>query len=173
MAVLKLVFNLVRVLNSETSAAAIGAALALGFALGLIPVLSLQWGLLLLVLLFFRVNLTVALASFGLFKLASIGLNGPIDALGVSLLEAEGLRPVWSAFFQSPLLWLFQTHNSVVLGSTAAALALGIPVFAAATFLVRQYRRGVEDWLSNSRVAAAFNGLRVVQFYRRVVSPLW
>jgi uncharacterized protein (TIGR03546 family) len=172
MAVLKLLFNLVKVLNSETSAAAIAAALAIGMGMGLIPILSLQWALLALVLLFFRVNLTVALVAFGLCKLAAIGLNGPLDALGTSLLENEGLRGLWTAFFHTPALWLFQTHNSVVLGSTVAALALAGPVFLLADFLVRLYRQNLEERLATSRVAMAFNALRIVQLYRRFVSPL-
>lgn len=172
MAVLKLLFNLVKVLNSETSAVSIAAAFALGMALGFIPILCLQWALLVLVLLFFRVNLTVALASFGLFKLAAIGLNGPLDSVGTSMLETEGLKSLWTALTNNPVLWLCRLNNSVVLGSTVAAKGLALPVFFLFWFLVDRYRRNFEEWVAKSRFAAWFTGLRVVHLYRRFVSPL-
>jgi uncharacterized protein (TIGR03546 family) len=172
-AVLKLLFNLVKVLNSETSTVAISAAFALGMALGIIPILSLQWAVLVLAVLFFRVNLTVALASFGLWKLAAIGLNGPLDSVGTSLLETEGLRGLWTALANNPVLWLCRLNNTVVLGSTVAAKVLAVPVFFLSWFLVDRYRRNVEEWVAKSRLAAWFTGLRVVHLYRRFVSPLW
>jgi uncharacterized protein (TIGR03546 family) len=168
--VLKLLVRLVRLLNSETSSPAIAAAFALGMVLGLAPFLTLQAWLALVVILFLRVNLTAALFATAACKLIALGLTGPFDRLGVSLLEAPSLAGLWTWLYNSPLS-ICNTHHSTTLGATVEALALAAPLFFAVRILVDLYRSRFSEWWSALGIVAAFRGSKLYRLYLWLDSP--
>ncbi|MHC5037274.1 MAG: TIGR03546 family protein [Planctomycetota bacterium] len=172
MIVLKFLFKLIKVMNSETSTRALALAFTLGMFLGLVPWLTLQWGAVLLLVLFFRVNLTSTLVTFLIFRLIAIPLQGPLDAAGCALLQHESLTGLWTFLYNTPVLDALRSNHAVVLGATCLALLLLAPVFFLSRFVVGRYRKHVLKWILRSRVVTFFKGLRIYQLYRRITSPL-
>lgn len=172
MLLLRFLFKLVNVMNSETSARSLAAAVGLGFFLGLVPLLSLQGGVVLAIVLFLRVNLSLALAStlFGKLLLGPL-LENTFHELGVSLLEREDLYDTWSSLANHSLLSYALLNNSVALGSTVVALAALVPVWFVGSLLVGFYRSRIEQRLMQSKVVTTFKSLKIYNLYRTVTSP--
>ena len=171
MFVLKLLVKLVKVLNSETSAASLAAAVTLGMVLGLVPLFTLQAALAVLVLLFFRVNIAAALLGFGLFKLGALALGGLFHSIGASLLENPSLFGFWTSMVNAPVLSLCALNHSVTLGATLAALALAAPLFLAAKALINLYRERFNEWFAQLGIVTALRGSKLYRLYEWLDSP--
>ena len=171
MFVLKLLVKLVKVLNSETSAASLAAAVTLGMVLGLVPLFTLQAAVAVLVLLFFRVNIAAALLGMGLFKLAGLALGGTFHSIGAALLEKPSLFGFWTGVVNAPLLSFANLNHSVTLGATLAAVVLALPVFLLAKALVSQYRSRFNEWFTQLGFVSAFRGSKIYQLYLWLDSP--
>jgi uncharacterized protein (TIGR03546 family) len=110
--------------------------LALGFTLGmlvgLVPKDNLTAWILATLLLATRSNL--AMAGLGAFAFSWMGmLLDPLShRIGLMLLEAGALRPIWTWLFQLPLMPWTALNNSVVLGSLVLGIMLLYPVYRVA-----------------------------------------
>lgn len=171
MIVFKLLVKFVKVLNSETAAASLAAAAVLGMVLGLVPILTLLPMAAIVVLLFFRVNIAAALLGMAVFKLSSLALGGFFNSIGVALLENESLFGFWTWMYNAPLLSLCNANHSATLGATLTALALALPVFVVAKFLVNQYREKFNEWFSQLGIVTAFRGSKLYRLYEWIDSP--
>ena len=87
-----------------------------------------------------NVNLAAGYAAAALFSLLSPLLDPLTHRLGLSLLEAQALRPLWSSLYDAPILPWTRFNNTVVLGSFLLGLALLFPVYRAATPLFARYQ---------------------------------
>ncbi len=170
MLVLRFLVKLVRLLNSETSANSIALAFALGMFLGLVPLLTLQGIAVLMVVLFFRVNLTAALFTLALFKLAGLALRGPFDALGCSLLEKPSLLGLHTWLYNSPLSACSLNH-SITLAATVTGLLLVAPVFFISRALINAYRTTINERMAQLGIVNAFRGSRIYKLYEWLDSP--
>jgi uncharacterized protein (TIGR03546 family) len=168
---LKFLVKFVKVLNSETSAGSLAAAIVLGMVLGLVPFLTLQALLALLVVLFFRVNIAAALLGFALFKLASLPLGSFFHAVGSGLLEKESLFGFWTWMYNAPLLSLMNTNHSVTLGATLVAFFLAPLLFLLSKLLINQYRERFNEWFAQLGIVTAFRGSKLYQLYQWIDSP--
>lgn len=171
MFVLRMLVKLVKLINSETSSASLAAAFAIGMFLGLVPLLTLQAALAILVVMFFRVNITVALFSFAVFKLAAMAGANSFHAMGASLLERPGLAGLWTWLYNNPLLSLCGTNHSITLGATIVATLLFVPLFFMMRLLVDRYRDRVSDRISKLGVVNAVRGTKIYKLFQWVDSP--
>ncbi len=171
MFLLKYVFKVVRLLNSEVSAGAMAAAAAMGVMLGFFPVVGLQWWVVLFAGLFFRINLTMMFFSASCFKLLLLALGGVFDRLGCILLESAALRGGWIRVLHAPLLAWCDLDNSVSLAGTLIGVLSAVPVFVVVFVAVRFYRYRLEDAVSRWRLITFLKGLKIYKLYRRFSSP--
>lgn len=171
MLLLRTLFKLFKVMNSETAAESLAAALALGVFLGLVPLLSLQAGIALLVILFLRVNVTLALVTALATGVLFEALEPSLHGLGVALLDHGGLQGWWALVDGHALLGTMHLTNSVALGGTVVGLIALPLVGSLGLYLVRAYRHRVEGWVQRSRGMAFLKSLRIVQLYRSVTQP--
>lgn len=171
MFLVRTLFKLFKVMNSETAAESLAAALALGTFLGFVPLASAQAVLVLLVVLFLRVNVTLTLVTALGTGILARALEPSFHGLGVALLERDGLRGLWTTVEGNALLGATRLTNSVVLGGTVLGL-VALPVAGALGLaFVRLYRDRVEGWVLRSRLVGFLRGLRIVQLYRSLTQP--
>ena len=170
MLVLRFLVKFVRLLNSETSATSIALAFALGMFLGLVPLLTLQGIAVLLVVLFFRVNLTAAFFTMAVFKLAGLALRGAFDAMGCSLLDSASFVGLHTWLYNGPLSSCSLNH-SVTLGATLTAALLLVPVFVVSRLLINAYRTTLNERIAQMSIVNAFRGSRIYKIYEWLDSP--
>jgi uncharacterized protein (TIGR03546 family) len=140
---LKQIFGLFKLLNSETGANQIAAGISFGLIIGFSPILSLQVLLAFILLLIFRIQIGAAFLSAFFFKFIAFLLDPIADRIGRAVLENAGLRPLYITLYNMPLIPLTRFNNSIVMGSGITAIILTIPIFILSKRLIVKYRETV------------------------------
>jgi uncharacterized protein (TIGR03546 family) len=137
---LKQIFAFFKLLNSDTGANQLSFGLAFGIVLGFSPFLSLQTFLVILIVLFFRVQIGAAFLSAFFFKFIASFLDFLTDPIGQAVLEMSSLRHVFVSLYNLPIIPLTRFNNSIVMGSAVVGFCLVIPAFFLFKFLIVKYR---------------------------------
>lgn len=160
---LKQIFQLVKLLNSETGTNQIAWGIAFGFVLGMTPAFSLQTILVFLILLFFRVQMGAAFVAAFFFKFVAYLLDPAFHAVGSAVLSNEGLKPLFTTLYNMPIVPWTRFYNSIVMGSGVLSLLLTPVVFFASLVLVKKYRKHVYDRFKQSKF---FKAVKATGFYK-------
>jgi uncharacterized protein (TIGR03546 family) len=160
---LSLLAKLFNALNSESSTRQISLAIALGFIVGLSPLLTLHNIAFLFIVLFLRVNIGGFIVAWGFFKGLSYLLSPLIVNVGESLLTAESLQPMFDAFYQFSLFKLAHLHHTYTLGALVIGCLLAIPLYFISNFLIEKYRLHIKAFFEKFRIVKA---LKASKFYR-------
>jgi uncharacterized protein (TIGR03546 family) len=163
--ILKQFFGLLKLLNSETGSSQIAAGVSVGLILGFSPILSLQALAALGCIFFFRVQIGAALMAAFFFKLVAWLFDPLCHALGSAVLETEALRPLFTAMYNMPLVPLTRFNNSIVMGSGIISLALAVPTFFAAKWLIAKYRATVVARIKGTKFWRALKATSLFKWY--------
>lgn len=160
---LKQIFQLVKLLNSETGSVQIAWGIAFGFVLGMTPAFSLQTLLVMMILLFFRVQIGAAFVSAFFFKFIAYLFDPVFHSVGSTVLSNEGLKPLFTSLYNMPIVPWTRFYNTIVMGSGALSLLLTPIVFFACLYLVKKYRENVYEKFKQSKF---FKAIKATGFYK-------
>jgi uncharacterized protein (TIGR03546 family) len=163
---LKLVQSLIKTLHSEGTPGQVAAGIALGSVLGLTPLMNVHN--LLIAALIFVMNVSVggAMLGWALFLPVGFLLDPAFDRIGRQLLlETPALEPLWTAWFNTPVLPYTNFNNTIVLGSFVAWLTLALPIFFAARYGVARYRATLGERVRRSRFYNAVTASKAYNVY--------
>lgn len=160
---LKQIFQLIKMLNSETGTNQIASGLALGFALGMSPFLSLQGLFILLMIVIFRVQFGAASLSAFFFAFIAYLLDPVFHLVGEKILYLESLQNFWTTLYNMPLVPLTKFNNTVVMGSGVVGLVLFIPLFLLFKKLIATYRVQVVAKFKETKIWKSF---QLTSFYK-------
>jgi len=88
------------------------------------------------------------------------------DRIGADLLAAPSLRPLWTSWFNTPLVPYTNFNNTVVLGSLVCWLLLGIPLFLVSRWGVARYRATVAERVKRWRLYQLITASKLYSVYR-------
>lgn len=162
---LKQLFALINLLNSDTGTNQIAAGFACGLILGFAPMLSLQALLVFICLFLFRIQIGAAFVSAFFFAFIAWLFDPVSDAVGSAILEAEALRPLFTAMYNMPLVPLTRFYNSVTMGAGAISLALAPLVFFGGKRLILLYRATVVARFKSSHWWKLWSGTTLFKWY--------
>jgi uncharacterized protein (TIGR03546 family) len=162
---LKQLFALIRLLNSDTGTNQIAAGVACGLILGFAPWLSLQALLVFICLFLFRIQIGAALTSAFFFAMVAWLFDPLSHQIGATILEMEALRPTFTAMYNMPLVPLTRFYNSVVMGAGVISLLLALPVFFASRRLIVAYRVKVVERFKSSPFWKLWSGTSFFKWY--------
>ncbi len=160
---LKQLFQLVKLLNSETGTHQIAWGVAFGFVLGMTPAFSLQTILVILILLFFRVQIGAAMVTAFFFKFMAFLLDPLFHWVGSGVLSSETLKPMFTTLYNMPIVPWTRFYNTIVMGSGVLSLLLAPLVFFASLYMVKKYRVHVYDRFKQSKF---FKAVKATGFYK-------
>jgi uncharacterized protein (TIGR03546 family) len=163
---LKLIQSIIKTLHSEGTPGQVGAGIALGSVLGLTPLMNLHNLLIFSLIVILNLSFGGAMLGWALFVPLGFILDPLFHRIGLALLEAPGLRPFWTAWYNTPLVPYTNFNNTVVLGSVVAWLVLGVPIFFAARYGVARYRATIGERVRQSRFYKAITASQVYNWYR-------
>ncbi len=167
MTILSLVQKLVKTLNSEGTPGQVAVGIALGAALGLTPLMNLHNLLILLAAMVLQVTFPAVLLGWALFLPLGFLLDPLFHEVGTLLLmDAGGLRPIWTALYNAPVMALTGFNNTVVLGSFVSWVLLFTPIYFAARWGVARYRETIYRRLERSRLFKAVKASKAYNLYR-------
>ncbi len=164
---LKQIFSLIQLLNSDTGTTSIAAGVACGLILGFAPVFSLQTILVILLLFFFRIQMGAATLSAFFFKFAAYLLDPVSNQLGAAVLETESLRPLYTTLYNMPIIPFTRFYNSMVMGAGVLSLILALPVFFASKILIAKYREVIVARVKNTKVWKLLQATKFYQWYAK------
>lgn len=154
-------------LTSDTEPGQIGAGIALGALLGLMPKATLTAQLLLLLIMATRVNIPM-----GLLAAAAVSLLNPLfdkvtDPIGYALLTSEALRPLWTKLYNMPVMPWTGFNDTVVPGGLVLGGALFYPVYLGGRRFGVFYNARFRDRLLASKFVKGMKASWLLEWYFR------
>lgn len=140
---LKQLFSLIRLLNSETGENQIAAGVAAGFVLGMTPALSLQSLIVFVCLFLFRIQIGMAFLSAFFFSFVAWALDPLFHTVGSAVLQMGALQSLFTILYNLPIVPFTRFNNTIVMGSGVVAFLLCPGIFVLSKVLVKRYRQTI------------------------------
>lgn len=153
--IVRMIAKLLALLNSNSRAVEVGAALAFGLWLALMPAANLLFVALVILVFLVKVNLGMTIASFLVLSLVAPALDPALDTIGFRVLTMETLEGFYTTIYAQPIVPLTRFNDTIVAGAFVSGAALFVPVTALGVLLVRLYRRYIHAKIANSRIVKA------------------
>ena len=148
---LKWIFDLFRVLNSNKNEGEIAAGFSFGIMLAIVPGGNLLWIGLFIIGFFTRLNLLTAFVTMGLGKLLTVFIDPLLDSAGFYILNIKALKGFFTMLYNLPLVPYTAFNNSIVMGGLVVSVILAVPLWIVSRKLIVLYRKNVRDRIKNSR----------------------
>lgn len=158
--------KLLRALHSDAGPWSLAFGIVFGMIFGLTPLLKFHNLIVLFVVLFFRVNLSTFLVSWGLFSLIAYLVDPLMIMVGEWALNLQMLNPLWTTFYNTAIGRISQFYNTLTMGSLIVTLALSPVVLLLSKILVIRYREHFMSYVEKWRVIQVIKGSRVYQIYQ-------
>jgi uncharacterized protein (TIGR03546 family) len=165
-ALIKLIQSIIKTLHSEGTPGQVAAGIALGAALGLTPLMNVHNLILFSLIVLLNLSFGGGMLGWALFVPAGFLLDPVFDRIGAGLLRAASLRPLWTSWYNTPLVPYTNFNNTVVLGSVVAWLVLAVPIFLAARWGVTRYRATIGERVRQSKFYKAVTASQVYNWYK-------
>lgn len=165
--ILKQLFALINLLNSDTGTNQIAAGFACGLILGFAPMLSLQALLVFICMFLFRIQIGAAFVSAFFFAFIAWLFDPVSNMLGSAILEVEALRPLFTTMYNMPLVPLTRFYNSITMGAGVLSLVLAPLVFFGGRMLILSYRAKVVARFRESRWWKLWAGTALFKWYAK------
>ena len=163
---LKLLQSLIKTLHSDGTPGQVAAGIALCAALGLTPLINVHNLVIVALILVLNVSVGGALLGWALFAPFGFLLDPVFDRVGRELLlETPSLQPMWTSWFNAPVVPYTNFNNSIVLGSVIVWLMLSLPIFFAARYAVSRYRATLGERVRRSRFYNAVTASKAYNVY--------
>jgi uncharacterized protein (TIGR03546 family) len=163
---LKLIQSIIKTLHSEGTPGQVAAGIALGAALGLTPLVNVHNLIIFSLIVLLNVSFGGGMLGWALFVPLGFLLDPVFDRIGASLLQAPSLRPLWTSWYNTPLVPYTNFNNTVVLGSVIGWLVLTLPIFVAAKYGVARYRATIGARVQQSKFYKAITASQVYNWYK-------
>ena len=163
---LKLIQSLIKTRHSEGTPGQVAAGIALGSALGLTPLMNVHNLVVFSLIVLLNVSFGGGMLGWALFVPVGFLLDPAFHRIGESLLTAPSLRPLWTSWYNAPLVPYTNFNNPVVLGSLVSWLVLAVPIFFAARYGVARYRATIGERVRQSRLYKAVTASQAYNWYR-------
>jgi uncharacterized protein (TIGR03546 family) len=163
---LKLIQSIIKTLHSEGTPGQVAAGIALGAALGLTPLMNVHNLIVFSLIVLLNVSFGGGMLGWALFVPLGFVLDPLFDRIGASLLHAASLRPVWTSWYNTPLVPYTNFNNTIVLGSVVSWIVLAVPIFFAARWGVTRYRATIGERVRQSKFYKAITASQVYNWYK-------
>jgi uncharacterized protein (TIGR03546 family) len=165
-ALLKLIQSIIKTLHSDGTPGQVAAGIALGAALGLTPLVNVHNLLVFSLIVLLNVSFGGGMLGWALFVPFGFLLDPVFHRVGQSLLTAPSLRPLWTGWYNTPLVPYTNFNNTVVLGSVVGWLLLAVPIYLGAKVGVTRYRATIGERVRQSRFYKAVTASQAYNWYK-------
>ena len=162
---LKQIFSLIKIINSETGTNQIATAIACGFILGMTPSFSLQTIVVVIIVCLFRIQLAAVFVSAFFFKIIAWGLDPVFHLTGDFILNLKSLKPLYETMYNMPLLPFTRFNNTIVAGSGITSIVLSPFIFIVSKILINKYREVIVRRIKNTKLWKALQATSLFKWY--------
>ncbi|TVR54732.1 MAG: TIGR03546 family protein [Spirochaetaceae bacterium] len=161
--IIRLVAKLIALLNSNGRASEIGAGIAFGLWLALVPGGNLLFFALALTAFLVKINLGLTIVSFAVFLPIVPIADRLLDRIGYWILTRAPLEPVFARLLSTTIVPWTRFNDTIVMGGLVVGVVLFVPVAALATLFVRLYRRYIHARIAQSKIVKAIKATPIAQ----------
>lgn len=163
--ILKQLFQLVKMLNSETGHNQIAMGIALGFILGMTPGFSLQSIFVILVMLLFRVQMGAAFVAAFFFKFIAYLLDPVFHSVGYKVLHIDSLKALYTSLYNMPIIPFTKFNNTIFMGSLVISILCMPLIFFLSRMLIVKYRKSVVEKFKQTKFWKAVKATSLYKWY--------
>lgn len=161
--ILKQIFGLLKILNSENGEKQIALGICCGLILGFAPVLSLQTILVIIIILIFKIQAGAAFGSAFFFALVAFLLDPLFDLMGGYFLEIEALYPLYETLYNLPIIPFTKFNNSIVMGAAVVSVLMTPFVYFISRSLIVKYRK---TFVARFKQTKLWKFIKATAFYK-------
>lgn len=165
---LKMIANLLKILNSEADPFQISVALGLAMITGFLPLFTPLNLLILLLVLVLRVNISSYLLGSVFFAGVAWFLDPLFHRVGLFVLTAGPLEGLWTALYNTVIGRLQRFNNSVVMGSFVFSLLFFVPLVLLMNAAIRRYREHILIWVKKTRIMQMITASKLYSLYEKI-----
>lgn len=162
---LTILAKIFKALNSEQSTNQLAIAISLAAIVGMTPLLTLHNIFIFLIVLWFKVNLTMFLVCWPLFTLIGLLLNSPIQSVGNQVLQAPALVPMWESFYNTLIGRWSDFYYNGVMGGLIFGIATALISFPINKILINKYRHTWSEKIQKFQVVRMLKASKLWQLY--------
>ncbi len=164
---IKLIQSLFKALHSEGTPGQLAAGIALGSIIGLTPLVNVHNAIVFAAIVLLNVSFAGGMLGWALFVPVGFLLDPLFDWIGHTLLlYVSFLTPLWTSFYNTPVIPLTNFNNTVVLGSFVFAVLFAVPLFFVARYGVARYRATIGQRVRQSKWYRAVTASKVYNVYK-------
>lgn len=153
--------QIVSILVANDSTRQIGAGVALGMVIGLVPTGNLISFTLLFLLAALRVNRMAGLATTAAVAAVSPALDPFFHLLGVKILTISSFQSMYVSLYDAPLGAWVGFHNTVVIGSLLVGIYAAYPAYLIVNTIVDRIRPSFVKWILKYRLGRILLGVDI------------
>ncbi len=152
---------MVTILVANDSTRQIGAGVALGVVLGLVPTGNLISFTLLFLLAALRVNRMAGLATMAAIAAITPWLDPFLHLLGAKVLTISSLQSTFAGIYDAPLGAWIGFHNTVVMGALLVGIYTAYPIYLLVNSIVDRLRPSIVQWILKYRIGRILLGVDI------------
>lgn len=160
---MKFFMKLFKALNSAQTPWQVTLAMSLGMVAGLTPVSGIQSIIILLLVFVLNIHLGLFFVASGFFAGIGYIFDPWFEKIGYVVLTSDSLKGLWTIWYNSDLLRMSYFNNSLVMGSTVAALILAVPLYFLLGWMIHRYRDVLSGVLGRYPRLGLFGILKAVE----------
>jgi uncharacterized protein (TIGR03546 family) len=165
---LSLLAKFFKILNSDASPGQIALGFSFALFVGLTPFFSLHNLIILMLVCFFRVNLSAFFLSSAVFALLAFSVDPMSIAIGESLLVDPDLVQSWTQLYQSDVWRAFKFNHTLLLGSVVMSLILFLPTLIITRILIGLYRDRLMTWFEKLKISKLVKASKFYKVYEKL-----
>ncbi|MDR0485251.1 MAG: TIGR03546 family protein [Elusimicrobiota bacterium] len=158
--IVKLLRNIVKILQEDISPNQISLGFALGLFLGLTPGILMKTFFFVLIMIL-RVNVGSAFLAGAIFAIIGFVLDPLADKLGFFVLNISALKGLWTALYNMPIIPFTKFNNTLVMGNIVLSLILFAPAAFGMKKFIPYYRRRWRDKVANWKIIKILTGGKI------------
>ncbi len=162
---LKQIFSLLKLLNSETGTNQIAMGISLGMVLGFLPLFSLQTIVLLFIVFFFRVQIGAFLVSSFFFAMPAYFFDSIFDQVGRMILESTFVNSFFTVLYNMPIIPYSRFNSSIVMGAFIVSMLIAPFVFIFSRILIIKYREQVVNRFKDTKIYKMIKATSLYKWY--------
>ncbi len=165
---LKMIANLLKILNSEAAPSQISVAIGFSMITGFLPLFTPLNFLILLLVLVLRVNISSYLLGSVFFAGIAWFLDPLFNPIGLFVLTAGPLEGLWTALYNMAIGRLQRFNNSVVMGSLVFSLLFFVPLVLLMNAAIQRYREHILIWVKKTRIMQIVMASKLYSLYEKI-----
>jgi len=162
---LKQLFQIIKLLNSDTGTNQLATGVAMGFILGMTPALSLQTLLVFIIIFFFRIQMGAAFLCAAIFTFPAYLLDPVFHNIGSIVLEIPNFKSTYTLLYNMPIIPLTRFNNTIVMGSGIVSILLSPFIFFIAKHLILKYRSQILERFKKTKFWKAVTATSFYKWY--------